>query len=45
VYAARVIDPGQLPVVLEEAVKVVQEGGGAIIEVVLDEEKPGRMGF
>jgi len=44
-YAARVVDPEQLPIVLGSAVKSVLEGRGAVVEVVLDEEKPGRMGF
>lgn len=44
-YATKVIDPERLPVLLEEAVKLVQEGRGAIIEIVIDEVKPGRMDF
>lgn len=44
-YAARVVDPEKLSKVLDEAVRAVQDGRGAVVEVVLDEQKSGRMGF
>jgi len=44
-FAARVVEAEKLSSVLAEAVEAVKEGRGAVVGVVLEEEKPGRMGF
>jgi thiamine pyrophosphate-dependent acetolactate synthase large subunit-like protein len=44
-FAAKVSSSEELGRVLAEAVSVVKGGRGAVVEVLLEEEKAGRMGF